>query len=414
MKQIFLTVVFLTTAILGLNAQTLREMTVEPTTADGTPLFIDICRSPGLGVLVFRSAIEGLEFRLNMPEGLVNTNHNRNNNEYVLCVHPTERWYWITITGPGFEPVNFQVRDVIAATPQFFRINPIESAVISAIAESNFSRGTESMNNSEFAQAERYFRLAVNEAPDNVEFLINLSRAYSQQGKHAQATTVLQRATNIRPNNAEIHNMLGNAFFAQGDYQSAIESYSNAVDLAPNNTLYRSDLQRAMNANPANTARAHADRGNRFLIEGNFSEALRSFQDAAAADPQNREYQTAARLAQTRVRQQRYMDNAAAAYRAAQSQERGSSAHRSRLRDAVTYTERAERLGRAELEGLRRRDDGLTPEWRNTANFYTREHQRYVRRNRWGYVLAVVGVGGLVALEATGVTNILDEISNEN
>ena len=77
-----------------------------------------------LGILFFKTALQGLEFELNMPANLINMRYNSPKNEYVLCVQPTKRQYIVTITCAGYELVDFKVKNIVASQPHFFRINP--------------------------------------------------------------------------------------------------------------------------------------------------------------------------------------------------------------------------------------------------------------------------------------------------
>jgi len=111
--------------VFSTKAQTLRQFIVEETQGEG--LFTQSCNSPAMGVLVFKSAIVGLHFELNLPTRLINVNYNRQRNEYVLCVQPTDRQYWVTIAGQGYESVDFEVKNIQQGIAQFFRINPKET-----------------------------------------------------------------------------------------------------------------------------------------------------------------------------------------------------------------------------------------------------------------------------------------------
>jgi len=120
--QCFLFLVFST------KAQTLKELVVEKAPREsGSSLYTSTC-DPALGVLVFQSAIPGLQFKLNMPTNLINVEYDREMNEYVLCVKPTDRQYWITITGPEYKPINIEVKNVEKGAntdvAHYFTINP--------------------------------------------------------------------------------------------------------------------------------------------------------------------------------------------------------------------------------------------------------------------------------------------------
>jgi len=111
----------------SIKAQTLRQLIIEPSTAR-PGIYAESCPSPSLGILVFSSAIDGLEFGLSMSNMLINQRYAWERNEYVLCVQPTERGIVVMINSREYETATIRVENIIASTPQFFRINPKETA----------------------------------------------------------------------------------------------------------------------------------------------------------------------------------------------------------------------------------------------------------------------------------------------
>ena len=99
-------------------------MVVEPDVEEVTAVFAESCMSTTLGVLVLKTAIPGLQMEMYSPSKLIIVNHNTRRNEYVLCVQPTARQYWVTISGAGFEPFDIEVKAIQAGQPRYFRIIP--------------------------------------------------------------------------------------------------------------------------------------------------------------------------------------------------------------------------------------------------------------------------------------------------
>jgi len=293
-KQIIFSVIFLLASILWLNAQSLLEMQVEATTEEAGSVFTNSCSSPDQGVLVFKTAITGLSFELNMPDKLFNVRHNIQRNEYVLCVEPTARLYWITISGAGYEATDIAVRSIEANRPLFFRINP----KLSATAQQLMVLGDNSFNNNQFAEAEAHYRRALSEFP-NEELLHKLAETCLKQNKRAEAVEFLQRAAIINPRNEKTHQMLGRTYLEMRQFTNAAISLKNAIDLAPSNPEYREEMQRAIEGAP-NRAQVNAEVGKAYFADGNYVEAIRYFTETVNLEPNNVEYRTLANNAARR------------------------------------------------------------------------------------------------------------------
>ena len=134
MKRIIFQVVFLLVSGFWLNAQTLNEMVVETTIESGNRV-IRSCGTTELGILVFKTAIKDLNFKLNMQEKLHNQSYNSERNEYILCVEPTDRQYWVTILGAGYESLNLEIQEINANDPRYFRIISKQPPEISAASK---------------------------------------------------------------------------------------------------------------------------------------------------------------------------------------------------------------------------------------------------------------------------------------
>ena len=393
MKQFFMTLLIICTSFFSMEAQTLRQLVVDVSTGDG--VFAESCNSPDQGVLVFKTAMASLRFELNMPNGLINTRYNSTRNEYVLCVVPTPRLYWVTISGPGFEAYDIEVRAIVASEPRFFVVNPKEAPQLvtenDRNAKENFDLGEINFSRNEFEAAEGYFRQAAELQPDNADYLHKLGNVLLVQGSYAQAEDPLARAANLRPNNAEINHLLGNAYFGQSKYTEAANSYKRAVDLEPSRQNYRDDLQKAIVANPQQ-ARMNFDIGTSYLARNNYTEALKYFNEAVRADPQNTTYQTQARRTSILSQQQTHMNAAADAYRSAENNRSASSSDKVKLfREPLNHVSSAKSLG------------PLTPEWEESARYYEKESKKYKRRNTWlTILLAPVAVVYYAATELGG------------
>ena len=391
MKQIIFQITLLMASCFWLSAQTSREMVVETTTESGMRV-IRTCGSPDQGVLVFKTGITDLNFKLNMQAKLLNQSYDSERNEYVLCVEPTTRQYWVTISGAGYEAFDIEVQEIKASEPRFFRIASKQPNEISVTAKDLIDLGDIRFNNNEFAEAESHYLRANEEEKDNNALLLRkLGETCIKLEKPEEATIYLQRAVNLRPRDDESLFMLGNVYFSEGNYERAASSIKAAVDLVSGNRTYSAKLQEVLQVSPER-AKIYADLGTADFERGNYKDALTYFSEAEKADPQNKTYQTKAINADLRMRQQIHMDAAANAYRTAEAQKNATASEKSKLyKEPLTHVTLAERLG------------PLTTEWMESANYYKLESKKYKRRYGWYVGATAVVVGGLYLLKEKGI-----------
>ena len=111
------------------DAQILKQMVVE-TTKEEVRSIVSSCTTKD-GVLIFKTAMQGLKFEFEMNKAnLLSQTHFPENNEYVLCVVPNPRQYIVTISCDGYVSVSFEVMNIKAIEPHFFIVNPIETIVL--------------------------------------------------------------------------------------------------------------------------------------------------------------------------------------------------------------------------------------------------------------------------------------------
>ena len=207
------------TIIYSIEAQSLNKILVEPVDLDG--IIVDRrCGSPSLGVLVVSSEIPGLIFELNMPDRLRNVVFDGARNEYVLCVEPTDRLYWITIRGQGYEEINFEVRNVRTGHPQIFRALSIEEE--KPCWEEHWRTGNAHFANSQYVEARTYYNLATecHDLPTVNEL--------------SQKITDATRAINSRRD--------ADNDFSRGSYDMAKRGYETLISLNPNDHFARERL----------------------------------------------------------------------------------------------------------------------------------------------------------------------------
>ena len=123
MKQYFFVITVFFASICNIRAQTISELKIERL-PDEIRVSHESCTSPSHGVIVLRTAIIGLNITMYPPSRIINVNHNRQTNEYILCVEPTDGRYRVIIRHPEFVGFEFIVENVLANKPQIFMLNP--------------------------------------------------------------------------------------------------------------------------------------------------------------------------------------------------------------------------------------------------------------------------------------------------
>jgi Tfp pilus assembly protein PilF len=82
-------------------------------------------------------------------------------------------------------------------------------------------------------EAEKYFALAVNQAPQNIEFKAKLGAVKVELNKTAEAKQLLEELLKAYPKHVQSLTNLGYVYFLGGDIQKANEYYNNAIALDP-------------------------------------------------------------------------------------------------------------------------------------------------------------------------------------
>ncbi len=151
-------------------------------------------------------------------------------------------------------------------------------------------RGLNAFNQGRWKDAERSFRLAVDEDPGSLKARQNLALALLRQGNLAAATTELERALEIDPRSTAVLNTLAALLPRQGRAAEAEALLRRALELDPNHrralhnlgqALLRSEriddslplFQRALELDPTLDATRHALAANLWLL-GRQAEAL--------------------------------------------------------------------------------------------------------------------------------------------
>ena len=91
-------------------------------------------------------------------------------------------------------------------------------------------------------EAERQWRLALLDKPDNVVALSNLGLAMLEKKRYLEAESFLRRAIKFRPHFAAPHVHLGRVYLAEGNIAAAEAEFRRAVEIYPLSTQARNAL----------------------------------------------------------------------------------------------------------------------------------------------------------------------------
>ena len=165
--------------------------------------------------------------------------------------------------------------------------------------------GNEFLEKKLLDDAEREFRLALENDPNDLGAVSGLGQVSLARGQVREALPHLERATTISSQMASAFRSLGDAYVATGDLPRAATAYRQAVALAPHDFETRLVLARTLTAsgelaearevcqsmvraskgNPAMQARSYAQLGDAYTKEGKTPEAMAALYKASELAP---------------------------------------------------------------------------------------------------------------------------------
>lgn len=119
----------------------------------------------------------------------------------------------------------------MAALPRRARRHAPSTAV--SRADASFADGWEHLQQEEFADAERAFRVVLDSRPEDADASLYLGIALAGQGRHAEAIAPFRDAATARPLDAEVHTRLGISLSETGELFLAMSSLREALRLRP-------------------------------------------------------------------------------------------------------------------------------------------------------------------------------------
>jgi tetratricopeptide (TPR) repeat protein len=115
-------------------------------------------------------------------------------------------------------------------------------------ADAGFASGWEHLQQEEFPEAERAFRIVLDSRTDDAVASLYLGIALAGQGRHAEAIAPLRDAASARPLDAEVHARLGISLRETGEIFLAMSSLREALRLRPGLRVAETALQGLVSA----------------------------------------------------------------------------------------------------------------------------------------------------------------------
>jgi tetratricopeptide (TPR) repeat protein len=124
--------------------------------------------------------------------------------------------------------------------------------------------------------------------PDDTETLFTLGLLEKRQGRYAEAEAYYRRAIQGNPGFSEAYSNLGNLLMARKDYAGAVASYERAIGLDPGHAAYHYNLYRAYSQQTFLSGKADAAFRRARQLDPELIDHYASFDSARVAPPLNR------------------------------------------------------------------------------------------------------------------------------
>jgi type IV pilus biogenesis/stability protein PilW len=134
----------------------------------------------------------------------------------------------------AIEQYRIVTSDLLYATPQFPYSN----------------LGIAYYHKKDYRLSEKYFKEALNQAPEFDRALWGLARTYVALGKVKEAVETLEFAVRKHPGNVSLHYELAETYMLKRDYRKAYTSYIQVVQIDPDNPLADRALLKAQQIKP--------------------------------------------------------------------------------------------------------------------------------------------------------------------
>lgn len=104
---------------------------------------------------------------------------------------------------------------------------------IEPVPPSQFQRAYAYETDEQFEKAQRTYRDAIKEDPEDSRAYVNLGRLQGKAGKPDVAEAYYRKAIQVNPKDAVAYNLLGGLYMRQRQHQKALACYQKAVEADP-------------------------------------------------------------------------------------------------------------------------------------------------------------------------------------
>ena len=129
--------------------------------------------------------------------------------------------------------------------------------------------------------------LAQDKQTSSTAIYLDLGLKLQSSGKYDDAIKEYIKALQISPNDSKIHYNIGTAFQAKNNLDHAEKAYRKALDVDPNNTKAKQALDNLTKQVKSNKVDELLSRAVELQNNGNYQEAITTYQAASSLDPNN-------------------------------------------------------------------------------------------------------------------------------
>ncbi len=118
----------------------------------------------------------------------------------------------------------------------FFLLLLVIPFLLSGFAQDAARQGYDAYQQGDYADAERLFRQALEQEPENPRLIYNLGSTLAQRGEHEEAGELLERFKELAEEpteKAQAEYNLGNVYSNQEDWENAMRHYRNSLKIVP-------------------------------------------------------------------------------------------------------------------------------------------------------------------------------------
>ncbi len=151
----------------------------------------------------------------------------------------------MNISTPGFLQKNNEMKFLLC----IFLIILLGQPLQAQSEKSNIRQGNREYRQENYTDAERNYRKALEEDPQNTTAMYNLANTLYRQGRYEEASDILEGLTHLEVDEdrkADVYHNLGNANLNLQQIKEGVDAYKNALRIRPEDMDTRHNLAYAM------------------------------------------------------------------------------------------------------------------------------------------------------------------------